>query len=234
MIVGLISPSLVARITRKLYTRSQVLTRFSLACLGFFVLLVITSDAPAKSTDSVSQATNTVAVVDAKPAVDPEEVLKKDAESALGHIKEFDESLYRGDASSAILGIAFIQALAETGKKAQASSSTSTRQVGDTLIKAVKKLQIEQFPKMRKVYGDAVSQAMWVNDVSVGINGVGNSTITFVAAPFATNRNVAKIHSEVVETLTALRFKRANYKWIPSASEYPYYKIESLNDGDIK
>lgn len=94
-------------------------------------------------------------------------------------------------------------------------------------------LQVQTLPTLRSRYGKAMAEKMWENNMKVRALGTANRTIEFVWGGFASNKNIAEFHRTASENFEALRFKRAQYKWIPSADEYTYYTLETPNDRDL-
>lgn len=97
----------------------------------------------------------------------------------------------------------------------------------------VSQKQQEMFPKMRDAYGPAMRQQLWEADSSARTFGTSFKTVEFVSASFSRNLNIKQIHSEIVDNLRMLRFKRAQYKWYKHASEYTYYTIDAPKDADL-
>lgn len=93
--------------------------------------------------------------------------------------------------------------------------------------------QAEMFPALRDAYGPAMRTQLWEADGSARTIGSGYRTVEFVAAIFAANANIKKIHTQVYEQLLMLRFTRAQYKWFSQASEFSYYTLEPPKDTDL-
>ena len=104
------------------------------------------------------------------------------------------------------------------------------------LIKAKRLLiqrQREAFPIMRKSAAKLARNALWVNDVEVGINGKGNQNIEFFSYRFTTNKNIASAHEILFPTFMMARFKNACFAWYERATKKYCYVINSPSDSEL-
>jgi hypothetical protein len=102
------------------------------------------------------------------------------------------------------------------------------------LEKKLIKIQKEDYPVLRKNYVQWASKKVWEENMDVESGWEPNyTTIEFIAGAFASRKNIAASQKTVVDMLTELRFKKANYKWIKHDDDYTSYKIDSPEDGDI-
>ncbi|OAV64720.1 hypothetical protein Barb6_03133 [Bacteroidales bacterium Barb6] len=108
----------------------------------------------------------------------------------------------------------------------------STILLKDNLKKKLSKIQIENFPKMRKKAAVSLNNDLWESNIEVSVSGKGNTTITFTGGTFASNANIKAYQDLFRYTANKLRFKRVQYKWY-EYDNATYYTIESLNDGDL-
>lgn len=98
------------------------------------------------------------------------------------------------------------------------------------VVAEFKKLFPSLYPALRKQYAKAIGQRLWRDNWEIEQRG---TRITFIKSAFANNANIADAHGLVKKNLYYLRFKRAEYKWIKSESEYTYYDIESRPDTQV-
>ena len=123
---------------------------------------------------------------------------------------------------------------ADTIEEARSLYDPEVDRLANQLEQRVSSIQIQEFPKMRKAYADVVAAALWENDIDVTVTGSGNNTIVFTGATFASNANIsASFSSDVKDTLEALRFDRATYKWFEYDSEPTTYELDSLADSKV-
>lgn len=146
-----------------------------------------------------------------------------------------DLSRYRADmyAESSTRAIGGAMKLEEIRERVIHHMNDDSLEIGKQAAAARSKLialQKKSYPQLRSMWGKHIDKAMWSEDIDVIVSG---ATVTFVGGQFAANSNIADFYGEIKSTLVDLRFKRANFKWIPSAEEYDYYKIESPADGDL-
>jgi len=98
------------------------------------------------------------------------------------------------------------------------------------LVDALVQRQRQVFPLMRQKFGPIAASALWKNDIEVSTKGNRYTTAAFVAGNFAANRNIADAQDAIIPTLMRLRFKRSEYRWIPSADKYTFYNVDSPAD----
>lgn len=94
----------------------------------------------------------------------------------------------------------------------------------------ISKLQKRAFPILRDAYGPIMRKELWEFDASARTFGPRFTTVEFVSAVFAANRNIKEIQSSVRDTLSRLRFKQARYKWYREDNQYTYYDMDALPD----
>jgi hypothetical protein len=106
-----------------------------------------------------------------------------------------------------------------------------------TQVEALRTLLISRqrqtFPLMRKSAGRLLGKKLWEADVEVSTFGAQSSTVQFVAGEFAANRNIQKAQDAIFPMLVRLRFKKSQYRWIPSADKFTYYTIDSPSDSAL-
>lgn len=159
--------------------------------------------------------------------------LKNRLEQYLKDIDEIDFPTYRtalGDMNRIILyfedfGVAILQGIA--------SEDTQTIKLANQLKAKTSKIQIREFPHLRKGLAKELGKKLWEEDITVTTSSSGNSIITFTGAIFAANKNKKSAQTEISDLLRKYRFKQSRYQWIKSASEYTYYEIFDGTDGDI-
>lgn len=111
--------------------------------------------------------------------------------------------------------------------------SPEAAKLAKSLSAEIKKSQRINFPKFREKYADLAGELLWIDDISVHILGSRKDRIQFVGGYFASNRNIKTFNDGIQDILTTLRFKRVDYKWIPSEEGYTYFRINSRDDNDI-
>jgi hypothetical protein len=116
---------------------------------------------------------------------------------------------------------------------ALASDDTELNTLGSNLKMQVEKVQIVQFPLLRKEYVNIVAKAMWVNDIEVSGSGSSTIYINFTGGLFAANKNKQDFQEQVHSVLNQFRFKQSMYRWYKGQNEYTYYTIFQGNDKDL-
>ena len=93
------------------------------------------------------------------------------------------------------------------------------------------KKQVKFLPVLRAKFSNTMNEKLWEENIKVSGN---NRTITFIGGKYASNKLIKQDLEAMNEILHTLRFKRINFKWIPSADEYTAYTLKTLNDNEIK
>jgi hypothetical protein len=116
---------------------------------------------------------------------------------------------------------------------ALAFDDAEVNNLGNNLKMQVEKVQIEQFPLLRKEYVDIIAKAMWLNDIEVSSSGTSTIYINFTGGLFAANKNKQDFQQQVHSVLNQFRFKQSRYRWHKGQDEYTYYTIFQGNDKDL-
>lgn len=90
-------------------------------------------------------------------------------------------------------------------------------------------IQKREFPKLRAKYAKIMDNNLWEKNMDAKANG---TTISYVGALFADNKQIADWESFSRTNHEKLRFKQSRYYWY-DGSEYTYYTIHSLKDGEL-
>lgn len=98
---------------------------------------------------------------------------------------------------------------------------------------AVVKRQVQAFPLMREKVGPMLAKKTWEADVTVTTKGKHFETMEFIGGTYAANGNIKKSQETMFPVLMRLRFKRSQYKWIPSADTYTFYAVDSPADSAL-
>ena len=86
---------------------------------------------------------------------------------------------------------------------------------------------------MRNAWAETLAERLWEENIKVQVRGTGHSTLRSVGGTFANNKSIKQFQEGLFETLIGLRFKRAEYLWIPSADNYTYYTLKTPSDAEI-
>lgn len=146
-----------------------------------------------------------------------------------GMIRDFDAKKYTGKPADVVAGAYALEAIADRVKVAEAQKVPDAKTWAD----ALKRKQEKAFPELRRAWVSATDAAMWESNIEVDAEGRAASVVRFTGGVFASNKAVADAQESVSDQVQRLRFKKVKYLWIPSASEYQLYTIESKADGDL-
>ena len=117
-------------------------------------------------------------------------------------------------------------------KESEESKNPEIKTLGNRLKSRVSKIQIREFPNLRKQYAKIVANKMWENDIEVYANGTGKRYINFTGGVFAANKNKKDFQIQVQEVLKMFRFKQSRYRWYKGEDEYTYYTMYEGKDSE--
>jgi hypothetical protein len=147
--------------------------------------------------------------------------------------KPFETASFRGTQEAVNTELVVFSVWGKLIEQADSSSNEEVRKLSQTLRQKVVNLQIAEFPKMRKEVADLLDKKLWENDIEVRCIGNKNTTIDFIGGYFAANKNIKQTQISLHDIFHNFRFKRTQYRWIPSADEYTYYPVDSPDDSEL-
>ena len=162
-----------------------------------------------------------------------DEDFKSQLQREISSIKNFDNSEYRESVDFISLEVVLFSVWANLVNKAKRSDNQEINNVCKELEQELKRLQIKEFPLMRKAYSEVVDDILWEQNVDVKIYGVYNNTLELIGGLFANNKNIKDVQAMIQEMLKLLRFDKINYKWYKYDNEYTYFNLESYKDEEI-
>jgi len=118
--------------------------------------------------------------------------------------------------------------------KGLSSDSTEAKEKALKLKRQVRKIQIDQFPKMRKAYVESIEHDLWRDNTTIKALGRKKDRLRLIGRMFASNRNKEDCQNKIIDAITSLRFKRVDYLWYDGQDEYTYYKVRSLKDNQLQ
>lgn len=176
------------------------------------------------------------------------ELKKKEKESELARIesvktelrkeiesinKPLDTSNFRQSVVALQIELALFGAFAQKMSSYSGFDDAGVKSLLNQYEQGVSRLQIGEFPKMRKSYAENIGKTLWENNITVSVGGTGNKTLTLTGAMFANNKNISTINSTIEESAKMFRFTRINYKWYKYDDTYTYFDIESVPDSKV-
>lgn len=117
--------------------------------------------------------------------------------------------------------------------KGEASEDDEINKLSNQLKSKLTRVQIREFPILRKEYASIAAKKMWEEDIEVTSSGTGNRYITFIGGVFAANKNKKKFQEDINSIMLEFRFNRVQYKWHKGQQEYTYYTVYEGKDSDI-
>ncbi|KGL59037.1 hypothetical protein [Polaribacter sp. Hel1_85] len=193
-------------------------------------LLIKKADSLSNLTDEERRIANELKAENAK-----KDELLKQKEQLEREIKSIDEGIKFADGNSIDelqMDIVVFATWAKIIKESEESKETEIKNLGKKLKAKVSRIQIREFPNLRKQYAKIVANKMWENDIEVSANGTGKRYINFSGGVFAANKNKKEFQTQVQEVLNMFRFKQARYRWYKGESEYTYYTMYEGKDSE--
>lgn len=162
-----------------------------------------------------------------------EEKQKEQLEREINSIKKgVNFSTYRGSIDAIQMELVLFNVWNNMIKENENSENSEIKQLTKVLKSKTKRMQIKEFPILRKEYAKVVANKMWENDIEVYANGKGRRYINFTGGVFAANKNKKEWNNKVYEILTMLRFTQSRYRWYKNADEFTYWTIYKGKDSD--
>jgi hypothetical protein len=153
--------------------------------------------------------------------------------ACIDFVKVFDISIYRGSVGAIQAELDDFKRLSKLILNNQNSRNEEIKVLSKQLkAELIKRLKTE-FPILRKHYADIFSEKLWAENIELTIKGKKFTTLEFVGAIFANNKNKKEFQETLSKMLYDLRFKRVNYLWFKYDNEYTYYELNSKEDDSI-
>lgn len=232
LLIGIICfPAGVSKLEELIKTSIPSVGKYGIVIIGMIAAgaLSQTGEKKVAATNATTDPVTTVAEAKSEYAQ-----LSEDLDSALVTFsRKFDNSVYRDGQMSLELELIYFKNYAKLVRDGSISKIDSIEKKAALLKPKLVALQVREFPLMRKAIAEAWSKKLWENDIEVSSVGSGHGTIQFVGGTFAANKNIKDMQETMRESYEKYRFKRAQYKWIPSEEEYTYFKMETPGDGEI-
>lgn len=164
-----------------------------------------------------------------------EEQLLKQKEQLEREIKSIDTGIKFANGSSIEelqIDLILFASWAKIIQEATESNNLEIQNLGKKLNSKVTKIQIKEFPNLRKKYAKIISNKIWEHDIEVYLNGTGKRYINFTGGIFAANKNKKDFQNQIHEALKMFRFKQSRYRWYKGESEYTIWSIYEGKDSD--
>lgn len=181
--------------------------------------------------DSINNITPEERIAASK--LDEEVKLKENIKLNLDIIDEFDYSKLRGTVHVLEGELSQFAIWGDLVVKGESSEDDEIKKLAGQLGTKLTRVQVREFPSMRKEYARIAAKKLWEEDIEVTSSGTGNNQITFIGGVFAANRNKKKFQEDINSIMLEFRFNRVNYKWHKGEQEYSYYTVYEGKDSDI-
>ena len=142
----------------------------------------------------------------------------------------FNGSDYRGSLASLKEEVNYFSYVVSLIHASEKDTIEKIKEMGKTIEKKLIKIQLSEFPILRKEYAKIMNRKLWRDNIEVMSKGNRNSTIQFIGSTFASHSNISDFHLKMGAMVYFFRYKRENYLWTEYDDEYPYYPISSVSD----
>jgi hypothetical protein len=204
--------------------------------IGGFALLVVfgvIGNLRQSGTSPTPTTATTAQDVVAPPAAAPEppqDTTLSDLDEA---ITTFGSRAEFSSKDEAMVGAEGLQALRRALAQADATRDPSSTLTPKALRQKLSRIQVQQYPKLRRAWVAGADQALWENDMDVTCVNRSCTTVQFVGAALAANRNKQTLQNSIHAGLVALRVKQVRMKWMEAADEYSYWQLDVPPDADV-
>ena len=144
-----------------------------------------------------------------------------------------DFSSYRETVESLQIELILFGTWARIITDGEKSENSEIQKMAKQLKPKVVKMQVKEFPILRKEYSKIVAAKLWENDIELSVSGSGNKHINFSGGIFAANKNKQEFQKQINEVITMFRFNQSRYRWYKGANEYTYYTMYVGKDSDL-
>jgi uncharacterized protein DUF6538 len=120
--------------------------------------------------------------------------------------------------------------LAAQAERQELTMPPPYKAVRDNFARALSAKQAKVFPILRAAFAKLAGQQLWSQDIYVRSSG---RQITYTAAIFAANANIAAAEHASEVSLMKLRFSRALYEWCRGCGGHYYYELQVPPDGAV-
>jgi hypothetical protein len=204
--------------------------RHALSAILVLALIVLALS----SSDSRSTSKPAAATPAPRPVAVTDEQLLSELESEAASLNSFNSDGWLLQGKDGVLTeLSVFDKWADLLTTADVRADARVKKAAIQLRQRVGALQQKEFPKMRKAWASDVNNTMWEHDVTAQVLGSKATTLSLVGGAFAANRNIKAVQETLSPILRRLRFRRLQFKWIPSASEYTYYNYDVPEDNVV-
>lgn len=233
LIVGLVNPSKVLRGFEKPTRLKVVLCWLVLSTVAGLIGTVIGDDeitkvAKVEDVENAEEIPNTIDTLteDEKNIRQLKNEIKSISEGVNG-------SKYRETIESLQIEIVLFAAWADIITNNISSENQEIASLAKELKSKVEKVQVAEFPLIRKRYSEIVANKLWEHDVYIDVIGKSRRTLNITGGIFAANKNIKEFQENIHSLLQQFRFNQTRYRWYKGADEYDYYTIYEGKDSDL-
>ena len=161
-----------------------------------------------------------------------EEAFKAKIEKDISDLKNY-KALGRDSVVAITAEIGLFSVYAEDINMAKRNYNEDIKKLGTDAEALLKKVQVREFPAIRKQYVEVIKGKLWENNVDVSAVGTGNSSLLLVGGIFANNKNIMEMHGNIQAMTELLRFKKVGYKWYSGSDESYYTNDKAKADNQL-
>ncbi|UII20002.1 hypothetical protein [Fulvivirga ligni] len=159
---------------------------------------------------------------------------KAQLEREIASINEgVDFSPYRGSVDALQLELALFAMWANIISNGEDSPDAEIKKLSKVLKSKIVKLQVDEFPKLRKNYAQVVGNLMWELDIYVNSSSSRDRYLNITGAIFAANKNIKEAQQKLLDAPKLFRFRETRYRWYKGQEDFTYYTTYQGKDSDL-
>lgn len=232
LIVGLSDPAKVLKKFKKPNRLKVFFVWFTITLvIGLVHIIVVGDDVDSPKVTEVINNENESSPIDT--LAEQEKTIQRLKNEIKAINDGIDNSAYSETIESLQIELVLFAAYADLVTKNIDSENPELASLAKELKSKVEKLQIKEFPILRKKYIQIIANKMWENDIYIEGVGNGNRIINITAGAFTANKNKKDFQEAIQSITTQFRFHQTRYRWYKGQDEYTYYTIYEGKDSDL-
>lgn len=213
----------------------KILKWIGILLLSFFAFAVILAivDPSELTPEERADYEKEVALKEKKEAEKKDSAKLATLSKAIETLDEFDANKISKSIADVNISLVLLESYTILATSNDTSSNAEIKGKAILLKEKIAKTQSVALPLFRKTLANELKDKLWENDIDVILSGSRNDILTFIGGTFVANKNKQEFTDAFVKNNSQFRFKRLNYKWIKSESEFTYYDLNSKKDSEL-
>ena len=209
-------------------TKKKIIT-LSLSLL-LVAVVTLTAVVMFRDQQAMKKAQQQVAKTEAEAATKNNQTKVEDLKKALAEGINYLNGYQAQDRSTVTAISAEVGIFSGYGQQinqAKRQDDQELKQLASELEGKLKAKQTEQFPLIRKQYGEALGRSLQVVNITTAVAGEGNGTLKLTGDSFADGNKIKDMQASLAVMMEILRFKRVEYYW-PNNTTGQIYTLDQV------